>query len=58
MLGTVPGGQPVSIAAAPAQSLLVATARQGGVGGTGVSTLQGQVWRPLVQVGFDPTYPG
>ena len=58
VLGTVPGGQPVSIAAAPAQSLLVATARQGGVGGTGVSTLQGQVWRPLVQVGFDPTYPG
>lgn len=58
VLGTVPGGLPVSIAAAPSQSLLVATARPGAGGGTGVSALQGQVWRPLVERGGDPVYPG
>lgn len=58
VLGTVPGGMPVSLAAAPSQALLVATVRAGRPGGTGVSALQGQVWRPLVQRGSDPVYPG
>ena len=58
VLGTVPGGSPVSIAAAPAQALLVATVRPGRQVDTGVSALQGQVWRPLVQRGGDPVYPG
>ncbi len=57
-LGTVPGGVPVSIAAAPGQALLVATVRPGQPASSGVSALQGQVWRPLVQRGSDPIYPG
>lgn len=58
VLGTVPGGSPVSIAAAPSQALLVATVKPGQPAATGVSALQGQVWRPLVQRGSDPVYPG
>lgn len=58
VLGTVPGGLPVSIAAAPSQPLLVATVRPGQPTSSGVSALQGQFWRPLVQRGSDPIYPG
>lgn len=58
VLGTVPGGTPVAIAAAPSQSLLVATARPGQPGVTTVSALQGQVWRPLQPRGGDPIYAG
>lgn len=58
VLGTVPGGQPISIAAAPGRSLLVATARAGRTADIGVSSLESQVWSQLVPIGSDPTYPG
>ena len=58
VVGTVPGGVPVSLAAAPSEALLVATIRPGQPSDTGVSALQGQVWRPLAQRGSDPVYPG
>lgn len=57
VLSTVPGGQPISIAAAPGQSLLVATVRAGRATETGVSRLESQVWSELVRIGSDPAYP-
>lgn len=59
VLGTAPGGQPVSLAAAPGHPLLVATSTTGAAHGapSTVAQLQGQTWSVL-RSGVDPAYPG